>query len=339
MHTASRINVAGRVDAGGGLARFRDRAPWWGGDLQTVRNRFLARRRTLPSQTVRLEFPMSDGSGDRLAGSLETPLHPLQGSPLMLLVHGLTGCEDSPYVRETARFHLERGRRVLRLNLRGAGPSRPVADGYYHAGCASDLQDVLDQLADEEARDGIFAVGFSLGGNILLNLLERERPGHRLVGAATISAPIEPLQACERIMAPRNALYHRFLLTNMKRDVLTSPALSDREKRIIAAARSVYEFDDQWVAPRNGFADARDYYTRTAGARFVNGITVPTLMLHADNDPWIPARSYLELGARPVHAVNIVVASGGGHVGFHERGESDTWHDRMIEGFLTEIVG
>jgi pimeloyl-ACP methyl ester carboxylesterase len=197
-------------------AEFRDRAPWWGGDLQTLRNHFLRRHVPLPSQSSTIEFPTSDGSGDRLTGTLEEPLAPAATSPLILLIHGLAGCEDSTYVRESARFHLARGRPVLRLNLRGAGTSRHLANGHYHAGSASDIQDVLNGLDYDSDQHAVFLVGFSLGGNILLNLLGRLKSQRRLIGAATVSAPIEPLDACKRIMEPRNALYHRFLLKRMK---------------------------------------------------------------------------------------------------------------------------
>jgi predicted alpha/beta-fold hydrolase len=315
-------------------AEFRDRAPWWGGDLQTLRNHFLRRHVPLPSQSSTIEFPTSDGSGDRLTGTLEEPLAPAATSPLILLIHGLAGCEDSTYVRESARFHLARGRPVLRLNLRGAGTSRHLANGHYHAGSASDIQDVLNGLDYDSDQHAVFLVGFSLGGNILLNLLGRLKSQRRLIGAATVSAPIEPLDACKRIMEPRNALYHRFLLKRMKQDVLASAALSDRERQKIQRANSVYAFDDQWVAPRNGFHDAQDYYERTAGARLVGEITTPTLMLHASNDPWIPAQPYLVWKERALRHVEILLARSGGHVGFHERGRADTWHDRMIDAFI-----
>jgi len=318
---------------------FRDRAPWWGGDLQTLRNFCFVKDPQFESRSWTQEFLMSDGSGDRLTGTLEEPSAPRAGSPLIVLIHGLTGCEDSHYMRACAKVHLARGRTVLRLNLRGAGPSRQVAKGYYHAGLASDIRDVLDSLEDAQVRHGVFAIGFSLGGNILLNLLGRLEGKHRLIGAATVSAPIEPDQACERIMAPRNALYHRFLLTRMKRDVLPSPALSEEERRNIQRADSVFAFDDIWVAPRNGFSDAHDYYARTAGARVVGAIAVPTLMLHARNDPWIPTDPYLALQGRDLPNVTILVARSGGHLGFHERGHAETWHDRTIDAFIRDLMG
>jgi len=320
-------------------AGFVERSPWWGGDLQTIRNHLMWRGQPLESHASVVEFPTSDGSGDRLTGTLERPINPTK-SPLIMLIHGLTGCEDSFYVRDAARFHLARGRSVLRLNLRGAGTSRQVAGGYYHAGCASDLQDVIGALGCEETRYGVFAVGYSLGGNILLNLLSHLQPPHRLVGAATVSAPIEPLEACERIMAPRNLVYHTLLLRRMKRDVLSPQAqLTDRERRLVQNATSVFEFDDKFVAPRNGFGNALNYYERTAGARQVRAITVPTLMLHACNDPWIPASPYRALQGQGLPNVEIVLTRSGGHVGFHERGFADTWHDRRMDEFLSGSIG
>jgi predicted alpha/beta-fold hydrolase len=322
---------------GQGICDFKDRAPWWGGDLQTLRNHFLSRQFALPGSSSKRTFATSDGSGDRLTGTLERPIG-ADTNPLILLIHGLTGCEDSSYVRESARFHLVRRRPVLRLNLRGAGSSGKLARGYYHAGCASDLQDVLDGLGADESANGVFAIGFSLGGNILLNLLARLNPQHGLIGAATVSAPIEPFEACRRLMASRNALYQRFLLRRMKRDVLSSAEVLHQERENIERSTTVYEFDDRFVAPRNGFVDARDYYEKTAGARHVKAIEAPTLMLHACNDPWIPVSSYRNLRSEPLGSVKLIIARSGGHVGFHEHGSSETWHDRKIDGFLKRLL-
>lgn len=286
-----------------------------------------------------MAFPMSDGSGDRLTGTLHQPLSPAKDDPSILLVHGLTGCEDSKYMTESALFHLRRGRRVLRLNLRGAGSSRHVANGYYHAGCAGDIRDVLDGLDDASWGRGLFLVGFSLGGNILLNFAGRLATHYPIAGIATVSAPIEPLEACRRMMEVRNAVYHRFLLRRMKQDVLSSRTLSTGERDVIERAQSIFAFDDGWVAPRNGFRDARDYYERTAGARYVNSISVPALLLHASNDPWIAVRPYLSLKKLDLPNVAIVISRSGGHVGFHERGHTETWHDRMIDIFIKSLVG
>jgi predicted alpha/beta-fold hydrolase len=313
---------------------FYDRAPWWGGDLQTLRNQIIRTKQALASASRALEFPTSDGSGDRLTGTLETPLGAITG-PLILLIHGLTGCEDSTYVRETARFQLARGRRVLRLNLRGAGSSRKTAVGYYYGACVDDIRAVLVGL-DKGIRDqGVFAIGYSLGGNILVNTLGQDWARDYFVGAATVSAPLKPAEAADRLMQPRNAIYHHTLLRQMKFEVLSPFArLSQDERTAIKTANSIYEFDDRFTAPRNGYHDANDYYAKTAGIQFVPELSVPTLLIHARNDPWIPLQPYLDLDGFVAHGSRILITRGGGHVGFHERGCRDTRHDRAINVFL-----
>ncbi len=316
---------------------FRARAPWWGGDLQTLRNLLVGGRVDLPAASERLHFPLSDGSGDRLAAMLDRPSRAVDG-PLVALIHGITGSEDSAYVRRSAAFHLRRGRRVLRLNLRGAGPSRQTCGGHYHAGCSADIRDALRALDGDLAAEGLFLVGYSLGGNVLLNLLAHDADGLPIRGAVTISAPIEPAQAARCLMAPRNAIYHSRLLRHMKAESTAPGArLSADERRAIAGAKTVRDFDDRFIAPRNGFAGADDYYARTAGAKLVHRIRTPTLMIHARDDPWIPAAPYAALEQDPPANVHVVLLPGGGHVGFHASDHRETWHDRCVDAFLASL--
>jgi uncharacterized protein len=319
------------------LPDFHDRFPWWGGDLQTLRNQLLRGPEHLGGDTTQVLIPLSDGSDDRLIAYVDTPPRSAN-EPLVILIHGLTGCSESTYIRASARFHLARGRRVCRLNLRGSGPSRTTCRGYYHAGCARDLIDALEGLAAVVPADRVFIVGYSLGGNILLNLLSELRDDHAIIGGATVSAPIEPLQAAERLMHTRNFFYHRFLLRRMKKDVLHLRAeLSEKEAAAVRRSRSVYEFDDVFTAPRNGFDGVEDYYRRTAGAAHARRVGVPLLMVHALNDPWIPAEPYRLLANNPPRFVEPVLVPSGGHVGFHGADCEEAWHDRRIEAFLAPL--
>jgi len=316
---------------------FRSRAPWWGGDLQTLRNMLIRALVALPAASERIYLPLSDGSGDRLAAMLDRPSSPVEG-PLVVMIHGLTGSEDSAYVRASASFHLKRGRRVLRLNLRGAGPSRQTCGGHYHAGCSKDIADALEGLDGEMTARGLFLVGYSLGGNVLINLLATHWEGSPIRGAATISAPIEPAQSARRLMSPRNAIYHSWLLRQMKLESTAPGArLGDDERAAIVGARTIWEFDDGFIAPGNGFAGAADYYDRTAGARVVQKIRTPTLMIHARNDPWIPADPYAALERDRPANVQVFLLPSGGHVGFHASGHAETWHDRCVDAFLGSL--
>lgn len=316
------------------LPEFKGRAPWWGGDLQTMRNQLVPEHKPLGGASRRLEFALPHAPGDRMSGMLDTPDRMADG-PLLLLIHGLTGCEDSAYVRESARFHLSNGRRVLRLNLRGAGPSRSTCTGYYYAGCTEDIRAATEGIPADIKANGIIAIGFSLGGNILLNSLAQSWASDTFVAASTVCAPIRPALAAQRIMAPRNWIYHRFLLQRMKQDTLSPHAsLSDDERSAISSSRSIYEFDDKFTAPHNGYVDADDYYARTAGAQVVAKLDVPTLLIHAENDPWIPVGPYRELAREELLNAKVIIAPGGGHVGFHVQGKQGTWHDMVIDSFV-----
>ena len=319
------------------LPPFHERAPWWGGDLQTLRNR-LVRPAAMPSRaSERLYFPLTDGSGDRLAAMLDRPRGPSSG-PLIVLIHGLAGCEDSAYMRLSAAYHLRRQRRVLRLNLRGAGPSRRTCGGQYHSGCAPDIRDVLMALDNAELSEGVFLVGYSLGGNVLINLLVLCADDLPVRGAVTVSAAIDPAAATRRLMAPRNALYHRWLLNRMKRETASPCArLDESERRAILDARTILEFDDGFTAPRNGFKDAAEYYARTAANRVLSAVPVPILMVQARNDPWIPPDAYLDIEKAHLQNVTLALHAGGGHVGFHDRGYKETWYDRHTSSFLDNV--
>ena len=325
------------------LPAFRERPPWCGGDLQTVRNQLLGRVISAgpaepdPTRSRRLAIAMPDGSGDRLAARFDPPRHG-RPAPTVVLIHGLAGCEESAYARASAAHLTARGYGVLRVNLRGAGPSRPLCRLQYHAGRSADLDALLARLPAELAAGGMAAVGYSLGGNVLLKYLGEAGDAAPLAAAVSVSAPIDLAATARRMMAPRNALYHRWLLRLMKRESLAAGAdLTRAERQAIAEARTVYAFDDRFVAPRNGFASADDYYARCAAQRYLAGIRVPTLLLHAANDPWIPADAYRRVDWSAMPRLRPAIAPGGGHVGFHGRGSPVPWHDRCIAAHLDVV--
>lgn len=316
-------------------SEFRARFPWYGPDLQTVRNYLVPSAVPMPAASSRkLEIACRDGTGDILLAALDQPAEQSR-RPLIMLIHGLAGCQDSFYILNSARFWLGRGHPVLRLNLRGAGPSRPHCAEQYHAGRSDDLRLVLAALDDAILANGAIAIGYSLGGNLLLKYLGEERASAPFLAAASVSAPIDLAAASRRFSRPRNWLYQRWLLALMKKEACATGArLSDNERAAIAAARTVYAFDDTFVAPRNGFAGAKDYYARCSASGFLARIETPTLMLHARNDPWIPAKPYEEAGKGLRPNVTMMLSPGGGHVGFHGRGSRIPWHDRTIAAWL-----
>lgn len=326
---------------------FAARAPWWGGDLQTIRNAVLRPRSVLNhTKAYRLRFPMNDGTGDVLLGLLNEP--PASADrPLAILLHGLTGCESSFYMEASAVALLAEGYPVLRLNLRGAGPSRDLCREQYHAGRTGDLSAVIERLRSgaAEGRErktfrNFVLIGYSLGANMLLKFLGERGGAARAEGilaAVSVSAPIDLKATSRRFLAWRNAAYHRYLLGRMKRETLANAsALTERERDIVRTVRTTYAFDDLFVAPRNGWPDADTYYTINSAIRFLDGIMVPTLIVHARNDPWIPVDPYLAHPWAGNPNLTPLLSEGGGHVGFHGAG-TQSWHDRCAILFLDAV--
>lgn len=318
---------------------FRPRVPWLGADLQTLRNHFRGPVLDVSNASaLRLMLPMRDGSGDRLAATAHGEIR--GADPVVVLIHGLGGCEDSDYVRASAATLGRRGFPVVRLNLRGAGASRPTCRFQYHAGRTPDLGDALTALRRDHDVSSFFLVGYSLGGNMLLKFLAELGAAFPIVGAASVSAPIDLEAACRRIHERRNYLYHRVMLDRIRDEARENGAeLTDRERRAVAEVRTILEFDEQFVAPRNGYASARDYYADNESRRFLSGIGVPTLVVHALDDPWIPDEAYRSFDWSCNSNLVPLLSHGGGHVGFHGAGTRVPWHDRCIEQFLCDLTG
>lgn len=275
---------------------------------------------------------MPDGSGDVLLGALNRPIEP-SGKPLVILIHGLTGCETGTYMQASAAALLTAGHPVLRLNLRGAGPSRPLCRLRYHAGRSQDLREVLSLLPSDLAGDGVFMAGFSLGGNALLKMLGEGQFPIPVKAAASISAPIDLAATSRAFMLPRNRVYHSWLLRRMKEETFASgPRIEAKWSEAVKAARTVYEFDDRLIGPWNGWSGADEYYAVNSALRFLPHIQVPTIVIHALDDPWIPGSIYEEVDWSANPRLTPLLPTGGGHVGFH--GKGGVWHDRCLLAFF-----
>ena len=316
---------------------FRSRWPWWGRDLQTMRNFLLRRTISLDAYPgTRISFPTHDGSGDCLLGMLHRPAGET-GRPLAILIHGLTGSEDSGYLRVSAAHLLGLGYPVLRLNLRGAGPSRGRCRFFYHAGRSEDLRQILGRMDGRLAGNGLLLVGYSLGGNILLKYLGEAGRRAIVLGAVSISAPIDLAAARLAIQRRRNRYYHRYLLERLKEEASALP-VGPPAPDDLAAIGSIYDFDERILAPRAGFAGADDYYARCSSRQFLGEIAVPTLVIHSRDDPWIPIAPYESFAWKANGKLVPLFTRRGGHVGFHGRGSAVPWHDRCMAQFFARCA-
>jgi uncharacterized protein len=219
--------------------------------------------------------------------------------------------------------------------VRGAGPSRAHCGEHYHMGRTADFRRVLALLPDELTRDGVAAIGYSCGGTMLLKYLGEEGSFSPLRAAATVCAPVDLMRNALHIQKPRNWVYHNYILNDMKAEALGEGArVSDEEREIIRAARKVMEFDDRFIAQRYGFRGADDYYHLCSPLSFMPEIQIPTMVLAACDDPWIPIEHYREFKWSDNQWLLPVLPSTGGHVGFHGDGSERPWCHLAVEKFL-----
>jgi hypothetical protein len=305
------------------VPRFVPVPPWFGGDLQTLRNYLRPAGDILaPWPGEEMRFAMKDGSDDELVGTLHRPSEP-RSQPLALLLHGLTGDQDSTYMRVTARELLGAGYPVLRLNWRGAGPTLGKTRHFYHAGRTDDLFAVIGSMSGALASHGLVAIAYSLGANVLLKYLGERGGLSHLRAAVAVSPPIDLHAAQHRLAMARNRRYHTYLLARMRQE---RPSPDD--------VSSILDFDDRVVAPANGFRNALDYYAQCSSGPRLGGIRTPTLVIHAADDPWIPSRAFREIAWGQFKTVRLLMPWSGGHVGFHALGLRRPWHDEVALRFL-----
>ncbi|TQV80947.1 alpha/beta fold hydrolase [Denitrobaculum tricleocarpae] len=289
---------------------------------------------------------MTDGSGDRLIAEVHEGEEAARERPLVLLIHGLTGCADSAYIRNTARVLLAAGFAVVRMNLRGAGPTAgsgaSASRFHYHAGRSEDLRDFLTGLREQDSAlcaQGFHLAGYSLGANMMLKFLAEYGRDFPVRAAVSVSAPLDLKATQVRMMAPRNRLYQNYLLERMKAE--TSAAVLEQAgitREALQKLENIFQYDDRVIAPANGFDGAEDYYRRCSSGAFLEAVAVPSLVIHAANDPWIPASSYMAALSLENPQVRTLLLEKGGHVGFHGRGGEMAWHDAAIRAVFAKAA-
>lgn len=303
--------------------------PWWlrNPHLQTIVPAIL--RRTPRPRLRRESLDLPDGD------FLDLLWGPARDGPVALLLHGLGGSYRSPYVLGMAATLAARGWQTLIMHYRGVQrPNR--LPRFYHAGDYADPQYLVSVLRRRFAGRAIAVIGYSIGGSILLNWLARADAGLQPDVAAAVSVPFDLALCAEHIDRGFARLYQRDLLWSLKRMVRRKLAVNADACPVTAAdlgrLRSLREFDDRITAPVHGFSNARDYYRRCSCGPLLTRISRPTLIVHAADDPFIPARTIPE---RVSGSTRLCVTDYGGHVGFRA---GDYWLEQAIPEFLAQHV-
>lgn len=312
-------------------------APWWakGPHSQTLLARWLRSPEGPALRRERIDTP----DGDFV--DLDWTDEPRAGAPIALVLHGLEGNAHRRYMRNVYRELLARGVWAVGMNFRGCSgqPNRTLR--FYHSGETGDATLVLERIRTRYPGRRVGAMGFSLGGNVLLKLLgDRSDGGRGIVDAAVaMSVPYDLAAGCAELEKGGMAtVYAQYFLRSLKRKVRAkaeklAPVI---DVDAVAASSTIRDFDEHVTAPLHGFADAAEYYDRCSSARVLGGISVPTLLLHAKDDPFLPPSAIPSRVAADNPAVRLVLHERGGHVGFVQ-GKSRKphfWGDEMSASFL-----
>lgn len=316
-------------------AAARYRAPLWlpGAHLQTIVPSLLGRDDARAYRRVRWSTPDDDFI------DVDWVDAQLPDAPLLVIFHGLEGSSKSRYALALSHQAANHGWRCAVVHFRGCSGELNRAPRFYHSGDSNEIDWVLRRMRSQWPIAPLHVAGVSLGGNALLKWLgERGSEAAGLVrSAAAISAPLDLAAGGHALSSGFNLIYSRMFLNSLKPKCLLKleqhPGLFDRD--IMMAARNLYEFDNVVTAPLHGYRNTDDYWLRAASKPHLGGIAVPTLILNARNDPFMPGSS-LPQAHQVSNAVTLEFPDEGGHVGFlaQRSAGGSHWLPQRILDFL-----
>lgn len=263
---------------------------------------------------------------------------------VVVLLHGLESSSDAHYIRGLAAKAWARGWNVVRLNQRTCGGTEHLSRGLYHSGLTADPLAVLTELRERNGFDALALVGYSLGGNLALKLageLGEERPPWLRAVAAV--SPVMELETCVRAIERReNRLYEwnfcRSLQARMRRKAKAWPGAFDLTG--LWRIWSIRAFDERYTAPHHGFAGASDYYHRASAMRTIDRVRTPTLILTAEDDPFVPPDPFRTPAVRGNPHITTLVTAHGGHCGFmaEPNGYDGYWAEQVAIEFVAQFA-
>ena len=288
---------------------------WWmrNRHAQTILPRFFRPRLSVEVTFEALETPDNDFL------ELAWAAHGNPNAPLVVVLHGLEGNINSFYAKGLLKALTQNGFDAVLMHFRNCSREPNRQARAYHSGETSDLAFVIDTLTQRFAGRTLYAVGFSLGGNVLAKYLGEKQQHSGLTAGVVVSAPYHLSSSCQVIRKSCFKLYQKYLLDRMKKsfsrklDTLTDQVNINRET--LFKINDLWQFDDQITAPLHGFDGAEDYYQQASAQPYLKHITTPTLLIHAEDDPML-SRQAVPLQEQVNSPVTLAVSKHGGHVGF-----------------------
>ena len=303
---------------------FQPRSWLSNGHLQTIAGNFLPRRNSLPAPVAEL-VEVSPARGTQISSQVLCECHWQPAAiraecPAVVILHGLEGSSNSQYVVGNANKFWKAGFNVIRMNMRNCGGTEKLTPTLYHSGLSGDVQRVMQHFIERELLQSISLIGYSMGGNLVLKLageLGSDAPP-QLSSVVGVSPVVDLGPSADALHEPWNRLYERrflrALLKRFRRKAMLFPRAFDPQ--MATGIGSLREFDDRITALYSGFQSADDYYCRAASAQVLDRIAVPTLLIHACDDPFIRFTDHTRaiIAANP--NITLLETAHGGHCAF-----------------------
>ena len=266
--------------------------------------------------------------------------------PTLIALHGLESSSDAHYVRGLAAKAFASGFNAVRLNQRNCGQTEHLSDSLYHSGLTGDPIAVMRELIEVDGLGAFGIAGYSLGGNLALKLAGdyASTPPKELRAICAVSPTMDLAVCVDALEEKQNAIYQwhfvRNLKRRMRRKALAFPGKWSLDA--LARIRSIRAFDEAYTAPHHGFHDAADYYHRASAMRVIDKISIPTLIITAADDPFVPTAPFKDPAVVRNPNITVKVTEHGGHCGFVEESTATYdgyWAEREIIEFVTKHTG
>jgi predicted alpha/beta-fold hydrolase len=282
----------------------------------------------------RIDLP----DGDFL--DLDWSFSPSKSQKVIILIHGLEGNAQRPYILGSAKQLNENGYDVCAINLRTCSGEQNRLFRSYHSGATEDLDAVIKNILTHKKYNQLFIKGFSLGGNLTLKYLGEKREIPKEIKAAmAVSVPCSLHSSCKQLLKPNNIPYAIRFKKNLKdklkeKQKLFPEKISDDDINKVVTLK---DFDDVYTSRAHGFKDALDYYEQCSSLQFLPNIQIPTLLLNAKNDSFLGPECYPYEEAKNNSKLFLEVTNYGGHVGYHGS-KNITYNEKRVTKFFDEVL-
>ena len=311
------------------------------GHLQTIAGLYWPQINQVAGQLSRHQVAIGDDGHLSVAANQPASWRP--GQRIVLLLHGLTGSENSGHIVRLANTFVKRGFLALRMNMRGCGPGEGLARGIYHSGRSEDARAVLEWVGKTFPGSPVTQIGISLGGNATLKMAGEygvNAPDF-LERIVSVSAPIDLAASSRRLARFNNIIFDRYFASSVVKYVQNlhkrfPDKMPPIPESLLAGKKTLARVDDLYVAPSSGFADGQDYYRKCSAAPLIEAIKPKTLILTAEVDPIADATAYHNLKSPKHH--QVLITKHGGHVAWVARNKhiehGRFWMDKVITDWV-----